>query len=78
MDDNITSAEQTQWEEITAAVRAHLAKMTVKLPEMKPEEISQLVTAIDNAMWTETKAKTFDSQIDERRRSLERQAQYGG
>lgn len=78
MGEPINSAAQDQWVEITEAVRAYLAKMVRELPAMKPEEVSSLVTAIDNAMWCEVKARSFDENVEERRRTLERQAEFGG
>ena len=73
-----SSVAQDQWVEICGALRVYIAKMVEQLPAMKPDEVSSLVTAMDNAMWAEVKALSFDEYVEERRRTLERQAEYGG
>lgn len=73
----VVSAEQDQWADICAAVRAELAKSCQLLPAMKADEVSSFIKAVDDAMWNEVKARTFDEQIESRRRELERQGLYG-
>lgn len=72
------TAIQTQWEEIAAAVRAQLAKQVELMPAMKTEEVGTLISAIDAALWIEVQAMTWDERIEERRRTLEREAAFGG
>ena len=74
----MVSAEQNQWVEITAAVRAGLAKWVELMPAMNADEIASLASAIDTSMWNEIKAHTHDEAVEERRRTLERQAAFGG
>lgn len=74
----MASAEQQQWQEITAAVRAQLAKQAELMPAMDIGEVAQLIGAIDNAMWTEVKAAAYDEEVEERKQALVRAAAYGG
>ncbi len=73
-----SSAEQDQWKEIAAAVRAHLAKMCDYLPAMKPEEVGAFVTAVDSALLLEALAETFDELVAARKAELVRDAAFGG
>lgn len=74
----MASAEQDQWKEIIAAVRADLAKRAELLPAMKPEEVGSFIMAVDDAMWCEIKAESYDEAVEERKRTLEREAAFGG
>lgn len=74
----ISSAEQDQWCDICAAVRAQIAKQIEMIPAMTAEELTAFVTAIDTAIWNETKARSYDAAVEERIRTLERQSMFGG
>lgn len=74
----MASAEQDQWQEITAAMRAHLAKMLKTQSPIKPDDLATLAKVADDLMWAEIKAATFDELLEERRKTLEREATYGG
>ncbi len=78
MEESISSAAQQQWCDITAAVRAQLAKQVELMPAMKPDEIVSLINALDTAMWNEAKAATYDETIEERRETLKRTTAFGG
>lgn len=75
---DLTSAEQDQWCEIAATVRAGLAKLAWLVPAMTPEEVASLTTAIDTAMWNEAKARSFDATVERHRAEEEREAAFGG
>lgn len=72
------SAEQDQWRDICAAYRAQMAKAVPLMPAMTPEELAALAAAIDAGMENEVKAHSHDEAVEERRKTLERQAQFGG
>ncbi len=74
----MNSAEQDQWIEICAEVRAGLARKVEMIPAMLPSEVESLVAAIDTAMWNEQKAATYDQALAERRMTLDREAAFGG
>mgnify|MGYP001577034086 CR=1 FL=1 len=74
----VASAEQQQWQDICAAVRAQLAKAVEWMPAMNPDEVASLIEAIDTAIWTETKAASFDESVEQRRAEMTRGAAYGG
>ncbi len=73
-----SSAAQDQWVEIAEGIRAGLAKQVALIPALTPEETHALIQAADDAMWFETKAASFDQGVEERRRTLEREAAFGG
>jgi hypothetical protein len=75
--DDVVSAEQTQWSEICAAVRAGLAKRVESLPAMTADEIAKLVEAIDTAMTNECSAANYDEMVTSHRQTLARNGQYG-
>ena len=72
------TAQQDQWKEIAGAIRGHLARMCEQLPAMKPEEVGAFVTAVDNALFLESRAETFDELVLARKAELLREAAYGG
>lgn len=74
----MNSAEQDNWQEITAAARAQIAKQVQLMPAMDPGEVAALMSAIDTAMWNEIAAAVHDDRIESLRLSLAREAQYGG
>jgi hypothetical protein len=76
-DEPVTSADQDQWCEILAGVRAQLAKMVELMPAMKPDEVSTFVSTVEAAMNAELNAKTRDAALEERQKTLERAAQFG-
>lgn len=73
----MATAEQDQWKEICAAVRAGIAKQVELMTAMNPGEISSLVGAVDLAIWCEIKAESFDEAVEQHRRQLEREALFG-
>lgn len=77
MPENITSAEQDQWREICAAVRARIAKMAVDPAPMPCCEVLSLTQAMDYAITIERAAATFDAAVEERKAALARAALYG-
>lgn len=57
------SAMQTEWMEIAAAVRAHLAKRVANLPNLSLEETERFLTISRNALWFEENAHCIDRSI---------------
>jgi hypothetical protein len=45
---------------------------------MKEEEVASFIKAVDDAMWAEVKAESYDAAVEERQRTLEREAAFGG
>ena len=76
--DSDASATQMQYQEIAAAVRARLANLVEMMPAMNPDEVKTLIDSVESAFWLEIKAGTYDLHLEERKRSLEREAMYGG
>lgn len=74
----MSSAAQTQWEEIAASLRARLAKLVTETPAMNPDEVKMLIDAASEAQWLEIRAQSYDAWVDERRKTLEREAMFGG
>lgn len=74
----MASAEQDQWTEICAAFRAQLARIIPLMPAMNPGEIGTMASAINEGMWCEIRAQSYDGAVEEHKRTLERQAQFGG
>jgi hypothetical protein len=65
-----TTAAQDNWVEICQSLRAKLAKSVEMAEAMNPGELSSLAAAIDNAMWNEMKALSFDQALEERLRTM--------
>lgn len=74
----MASAAQDQWEEITAAVRAHLVKKTELLPAMTPAETQSFVSTLAEALNLELNAGSFDDIALERIAEAKRNAAFGG
>lgn len=69
---NVTSAEQDQWRDITAALRNGLAKMVQRLPEMGTADAKTLAEAIETAIWLDVVSSNHDASIDSRKAYLDR------
>ena len=63
-DEPVTSADQDAWVSLATAVRAELAKMVPRIPAMTPEEINDLIAAIDGARCSHVNALLFDKLIE--------------
>lgn len=74
----MSSAEQDQWKEICAAVRAGLAKQVEYIPAMETGEVASLVEAINTAIWNESRAAAFDEEKSAREAEMKRQQAFGG
>jgi hypothetical protein len=77
-DEPTASATQDEWRDVCARVRAQLARRVGDVAAMSAGEMHCFVQAIENALWNEVRAETFDAAVLERRRTLERESLFGG
>ncbi len=74
----MASAEQDQWQEIAAAIRAQLAKAVLYMPAMNPGEVASFVGAVENAQHLEAQSAAYDLAVEEYMTRLVREMAFGG
>lgn len=61
--EDLTSIGQDAWIEICETARGELAKYVPKISKMKPYEIKIFIDALNQAMWANEQALSFDKRM---------------
>lgn len=62
-EEELTSVDQDAWIEICETMRGELAKYIPQIAHMKPYEIKIFVDALNQAMWANEQALSFDKRM---------------